>query len=340
MKGVRCTVHGTLDGLRIEEIPDPVPAAGEVVVDVVVAAVNFPDVLFVADRYQMSVPVPFTPGSEFAGVVSAVGPGVSAVAVGDRVSGRVMTGAFAERVLAPATAVTPVPEGVDLAAAAASGVTFATAYSALRSVAELRPSEWVAISGAAGGVGSAAVVLARHLGGRALAVVSSSAKARFCRDLGADAVVDLSTTADPKQRIREVTGGGADVVIDVVGGDLAETLLRAMRRGGRFVTVGYASGTIPRIPLNLVLLKQVAILGFDVRTFPHDHPAAAARDAAEIAVLQRQGIGATVTVRYPLERAVEALQAVAGGRTTGKVVVDVAERAGPISNADTPKTGR
>jgi NADPH2:quinone reductase len=307
-------------------VPDPVPGPGEVVVDVHVASVNFTDVLSTAGLYQVRTPLPFTPGSEFAGVVSATGAGVGAPQPGDKVAGMVMTGAFAEKVRVPASAVVGLPPGADLAVAAATGVTHSTAYSALRSAACAAPGEWVAVTGAAGGVGSAAVVLARALGARALAVVSSAAKARFCTELGADAVLDLSATADVKGRVRDITGGGADVVLDVVGGDLAETLLRAMRHGGRFVTLGFASGTIPRIPLNLVLLKGVTVLGFEIRTFADHSPDLAARDAAELAVLHAGGLGATVSARYRLDEVIEALRSVADRAALGKVVLTVGER--------------
>jgi len=325
MKAVLCEQYGPPEELGerlvVREIPDPVPGDGEVVVDVAAAAVNFADVLFVADRYQVSVPVPFIPGSEFAGTVSAVGPGARGVQVGDRVAGRTMTGAFAERIAVPASALTSLPPGGDLVTAAATGVAHSTAYSALRTAAEVGPDEWVAITGAAGGVGSAAVALTRALGARSLAIVSNAEKADFCAGLGADAVLDLSAAPDVKNRVREITGGGADVVIDMVGGDLAEPLLRAMRRRGRFVTVGYASGSIPRIPLNLVLLKGVTVLGFDIRVFSQQEPGLAARDAAELATLVRDGVEATITARFPLERAAEALSRVVGRAITGKIVL-------------------
>ncbi|MEW2355001.1 zinc-binding dehydrogenase [Spirillospora sp. NPDC029432] len=325
MKAVRCHRYGSpgelADVLAVEELPDPVPGEGQVVVAVAAAAVNFTDVLFVGDGYQVSMPLPFTPGSEVAGVVAEVGPGVAGVGAGDPVVASTFAGGFAEKVLVPAAAVRRLPAGADLAVAAASGVASATAYSALRTTAEVRPGEWVVITGAAGGVGSAAVTLAREFGARSLAVVSGPEKASFCEGLGADAVLDLSGAPDVKSRVREITGGGADVVLDVVGGDLAETLLRATRRRGRFVTLGYASGTIPRIPLNLVLLKDVRVLGFDLRGFTELEPELAARDAAGLAALQERGIGATVTARYPLERAAEALAAIADRTVTGKVVV-------------------
>ncbi len=307
--------------LSLVDVPEPVAADGEIVVAVTAAAVNFTDVLFIGDGYQVSVDPPFTPGSEFAGVVTDVGPGVSTVEKGALVRGAMMVGAFAERVLVPASAVTRLPETAGLELAAATGVTHSTAYSALRSAARIAHGEWVAITGASGGVGSAALTLARESGARTLAVVSTPAKAAFCHRLGADAIVDLSSAPDVKGRIREITGGGADVVLDVVGGDLAETMLRAMRRRGRFVTLGYASGDIPRIPLSLVLLKGVQILGFDIRRFTQHEPELAARDAAELAALYERGVGATVTARYPLERAAAALTAVASRSVMGKVVL-------------------
>jgi NADPH:quinone reductase len=323
MRAVRCTTYGIPEQLVVTDVAVPVPGPGEVVVDVSYASVNFPDVLAVAGRYQVRTEVPFTPGSEFAGIVSATGPGVTAPSRGDAVAGMVMAGAFAEKVQVPASALRRLPPGADLAVAAATGVTHSTAYSALRSAAGVTPGEWVAVTGAAGGVGSAAVVLAQALGARVLAVVSTTEKARFCRDLGADAVLDLAVTPDLKEQARSRTDGGPDVVLDVVGGELAETLLRAMRRGGRFVTLGFASGTIPRIPLNLVLLKGVAVLGFEIRTFADDLPDLAARDAAELAALHASGLGATVTARYRLDQAAEALRSVADRAALGKVVLTV-----------------
>ncbi|MDB6002918.1 MAG: Alcohol dehydrogenase, zinc-binding domain protein [Rhizobacter sp.] len=325
MKAVRCLRYGEPSDfdevLAVEEVEDPLPGEGEVLVDIAAAAVNFPDVLLIAGRYQVRLPVPFVPGSEFAGTVAAVGSGVGTVRPGDRVAGMTMTGAFAERVVVPGAALRPVPDGADLAVAAAGGVALGTAYSTLHAVAAVRPTEWVAVTGAAGGVGSASLLLAREAGARALAVVSSRAKAEFCARLGADAVLDLSAISDVRAAVRDLTGGGVDVLVDLVGGPLAETLLRAMRRGGRFVTVGYASGDIPRIPLNLVLLKGISVHGFDMRQYNELEPAAAARDAAAVTELSARGIAVPVTARFPLVHAREALRAVADRTTTGKVVL-------------------
>jgi NADPH2:quinone reductase len=320
MLAVRCLRYGPPEQLELAEVPDPVPGPGEVVVDVGAAAVNFTDLLFIADRYQVRVPLPFTPGSEFAGTVSAVGDDVPQRRVGDRVAGQVMTGAFAGKVRVAADDVAPVPSGADLCSAAATGVAFRTAYSALRSAGELTPGEWLGVTGAAGGVGSAAVLLGRAMGARVMAIVSTPEKARFCTHLGADAVVDLSAEPDVRAAIRR-PGGGLDVALDLVGGPLAEVVLRGIRRRGRFVTAGYASGVIPAIPLNLVLLKDVQVRGFELRGYLEHEPERARRDASELAELLGRGLAAPVSATYPLARAAEAMRTLADRRALGKVVL-------------------
>ena len=321
MKALRCNVYGPPAGLVIEELPDPRPGPGQVRVGIEAAGVNYPDTLIAANRYQVSVPVPFTPGSEFAGRVEEVGEGVTAPVVGQAVRGSSMVGAFAERIVVPAASVSPVPDGVDFVSAAAFGVAHATAYHALRSVAEVRPDEWVLVLGAAGGVGLAAVEVARLLGARVVAAASTPAKLAACSERGAEATVDYSTE-DLKVRARELTAGGPHVVIDPVGGPYSEPALRAGRPGCRFVTVGFASGEIPRIPLNLVLLKDVAILGFDIRTFSTYHADRAERDRGELEELLAGGrLRPYVSATYPLSDAVAALELVAGRGAVGKVVI-------------------
>lgn len=298
------------------------PGPGEVTVKILAAAVNFPDVLMIANGYQVSVPVPFTPGSEFAGEVEAVGEGVFDLARGDRVIGGSFVGAFAQRIAVPARSLTPVPDGADMRAAAAYGVVYGTAYHALRSVAELERGEWVVVLGAAGGVGLAAVELARLLGGRVVAAASSPAKLEACVVMGAEQTINYESE-DLKERIKELTGGGASVVIDPVGGAYSEQALRATRFGGRFVTIGFASGTIPRIPLNLVLLKGVIVKGFEIRTFGDHAPELAARDKAELRDLFRSGaIHPQVCGSYPLEQVADAVLDVAERRVIGKIVVE------------------
>lgn len=319
---MRCTRYGTPEDLVVEDLPEPVAGGGQVVVEVAAAAANFPDVLLVADRYQIHVAVPFTPGSEFAGTVVSVGPGVTTLGVGDRVMGATLVGAFAERLAVPASALSVVAEGVGLATAAAFGVAHRTAYHALRSVARVAPGEWVVVLGAAGGVGLATVELARVLGARVLAAASSPEKLALCAETGAEGLVDYCAE-DLKVRIKEITGGGADVVIDPVGGPFAEAALRALRWGGRFVSVGFASGEIPRIPLNLVLLKGVFVTGFTMEGLARHQADDVARDEAEVAELLASGrVVPHVGARYPLEHASRALSDLAERRALGKVLVE------------------
>jgi len=321
MRAVRCEQYGPPSSVVVAEVDEPVATDGQVVVDVVAAAANFPDVLVVADRYQVTIPVPFTVGSEFAGTVSSVGPGVTSWRVGDRVMGSVLFGAFADRVAVNANALQRVDPATDLVSAAASGVAHRTAFHTLRSFARVQPGEWVVVLGAAGGVGLAAVELATVLGARVVAAASTPEKLALCQERGAVAGVDY-TTEDLKERIKHITGGGADAVIDPVGGPAAEAALRALGWGGRFVTVGFASGEIPRIPLNLVLLKGVIVTGFTLEGFARHQQDDDARDRAELADLYRSGRFAPhISARYPLEQAGLALADLAERRAMGKVLV-------------------
>ena len=322
MRAVVCRSYGAPEDLVVDELADPVPGPGQVVVRIHAAAVNFPDVLLIAGRYQVKIPVPFVPGSELAGEVVAVGAGAP-FRPGQRVAATTPTGAFAEQALLDAASVTPIPDGADFASAAAFGVTYRTAYHALRSIAEARQGDWVVVLGAAGGVGLAAVDLAVAMGARVLAAASSPDKLALCLQRGAAAVVDYATE-DLKSRIRELTGDGARVVLDPVGGPYAEPALRALARGGTFVTLGYAAGTIPSIPLNLVLLKGITVRGMEIRTFMADRPDDAARDMAELAQLFAAGtVRPYIGARFPLAEAAAALRHVADRKAIGKVVIDV-----------------
>lgn len=323
MRAARCRSYGSPDSVTVEEVDDPTAGPGQVVVEVRAAAVNFPDVLIIADKYQVSVPVPFTPGSELAGVVREVGADVAGFQPGDRVFGAVLSGAFAERVVVAAASLQPLPAGLDFAHGSAFGVAHLTAYHALRSVAGLQAGEWVVVTGAAGGVGLAALEMARCLGGRVLALASTPEKRDLCLRRGAEHAIAYRDE-DVKTAIRGLTGGGADVAIDVVGGPWAEQVLRAMRWGGRFVTVGYASGEIPRIPLNLVLLKGVVIKGYEARSFPGHAPDLDARDRRELMGLAERGrLDPYIGARFPLADVAGALQVVADGKAMGKVVIDI-----------------
>jgi NADPH2:quinone reductase len=256
---------------------------------------------------------PFVPGSELAGQVLAVGAEVTGIVAGDLVFGTAFHGAFAERAVLPAGQLTRMPDGGDFASAAAFGVAYQTAYHALRSVAGVVPGDWVVVLGAAGGVGLAAVDVARELGARVIAA----------RTRGAAHVIDYPAE-NLKDRIRELTEGGAHAVIDPVGGAASEQALRAIRWGGTFVTLGYASGTIPRIPLNLVLLKGVTVKGMEIRTFGLHQPELERRDRAEL--LDRFAAGRLrphIGARFPLSEAAAALRYVADRRALGKVVIDI-----------------
>jgi NADPH2:quinone reductase len=322
VRAASCRAYGPPESLIVDDVPSPALRDGAVLVDIQAASVNFPDVLMVANEYQVSLPTPFIPGSEFAGVVAAVADDVSSVHVGDRVFGSAFMGAFAEQAILPAAMLTRVPDSVSFPEAASFGVVYTTAYHALRSVADVQPGEWVAVLGAAGGVGLAAVDLARHLGARVVAAASSDEKTALCRARGADAVINYDAE-DLKVRLKEVTDGGADVVIDPVGGAYSEPALRATRWGSRFVVVGFASGEIPRIPLNLILLKGVIVKGFELRTFAQFAAELAARDRDELLELFGAGrIHPYVSEVFPLEQVGEALRTVAERRALGKVVVD------------------
>ena len=322
MKVMLCREYGTPEDLELTELPDPTPGPGEVVVGVRAAAVNFPDVLLISGGYQVKVPPPFAPGSEFAGVVLSSGDGVD-LRPGDRVFGSVMVGAFAEQILLPAGSVVPIPDGVEFADAAAFGVTYRTAYYALRTVADVHAGDWVVVLGAAGGVGLAAVDLAVAMGARVIAAASSPEKLELCLSRGAEAAVDYDREK-LRDRIKEITGSGAQVVLDPVGGRYAEPALRGLGRGGTFVTLGYAAGAIPSIPLNLVMLKGITVRGMEIRTFHGDYPETAARDDAELAALFASGaVRPYIGARFPLRDAAVALRYVADRKALGKVVIDV-----------------
>ncbi|WP_134431784.1 NADPH:quinone oxidoreductase family protein [Mycobacterium ulcerans] len=322
MRAIVCNAYGPPEDLVLDEVPDPVPAPGQVLVRVRAAAVNFPDVLFIAGKYQIKIPPPFVPGNEIAGEVVGAGAGVTLVP-GQRVFGTTF-GAFAELALLDGAAAQPIPDDADFASAAAFGVTYRTAYHALRSVAQVSQGDWVVVLGAAGGVGLAAVDLAVAMGARVLAAASSPEKLGLCRQRGAEAVVDYDQE-DLKLRIRELTGESARVVLDPVGGSYAEPALRGLARGGIFVTLGYAAGSIPAIPLNLVMLKNLTIRGMEVRTFMGDYPDECARDVAELSQMFAAGkIRPHIGARFPLADTPAALRYVAERKVLGKVVIDVA----------------
>jgi NADPH2:quinone reductase len=318
-----CSDHGPPEVVRIEERESPELSTGQIRVRVGAAAVNFPDVLIVANEYQIKVPTPFVPGSEFAGTVAEVAADVGSIAVGDRVAGTGLIGAFAEEAVVAAASVWRIPEGVDEAHAAAFGVAHRTAFHTLRTVARLQPGEELIVLGAGGGVGLAAVQLGALLGASVTAVASSREKLDAAESYGARHVVDHKA-GDLRAALREALPGGGDVVVDPVGGDLSEPALRALRPGGRFVTCGYASGTIPRVPLNLVLLKGVTILGFEFLDFVTRFPDDLRNNEAELLDLLASGrVVPHIGASFPLDDVAAALRHVADGKAIGKVVITV-----------------
>jgi NADPH:quinone reductase-like Zn-dependent oxidoreductase len=268
------------------------------------------------------VPPPFSPGSELAGEVLTAGIGVD-YRPGNRVSATTFVGAFAEQALLDAHSLTAIPDGVDYATAAAFGVTNRTAYHTLRSVAQVKPEDWVVVLGAAGGVGLAAVDIGNLLGARVIAAASGQEKLDVCRQRGATACIDYDRE-DLRARIREITGErGAQVVVDPVGGPYSEPALRGLGRGGQFITIGYAAGSIPAIPLNLVLLKGIVIRGFEMRSFIADNPREVERDEAELRQLFADGrLRPYIGARFGFEQAGAALRHVADRKAVGKVVID------------------
>lgn len=323
MRAVICREYGPPELLQVVDVPDPVAGDGEVLVDVHAAAVNFPDLLIIQNRYQLSVAPPFTPGSELAGIVRAVGSGVSGIAVGDRVCGQAMIGAFAEQALLPAMMVSKLPETLDLKSAAAFGVVYSTAYFALRSAAQLSAGESLLVLGAAGGVGLATVDVGRALGAWVIAAASSDDKLTACRTYGASETINYRTE-NLKDRLKQLTGGrGVDVVIDPVGGDLAEQAIRATGWRGRYVTIGYASGAIPRIPVNLLLLKGCQLMGFNLAPFMSNAPEEAERCRTELfEMLITRRINPYVSSVYGLSDVARALNDVGERRVIGKVLID------------------
>jgi NADPH:quinone reductase len=322
MRAIRCEKYGPPSDLFMREIPDPEPGPGEAVVGIEGASVNFPDTLFIQNRYQISVPVPFTPGSEFVGTVIKLSPDVKGLKLGDHVMGSAMVGAYAEQIAVPAASLRSVPAGLSGPEAAAFSVTFRTAFHSLVTQGEFHPGDWVVVLGASGGVGTAAVDIATRLGGRVIAVDRGGSRLEICRDLGAVATID-SDTEDVKNRIKEITGGeGANVVLDPVGGDVSEQSLRSTAWGGRFVVIGFASGDIPKIPLNLVLLKGVVIKGYESRTFPQFRPNEHAEGEKRLEQMIAEGLKPVVGAVYPLSQTIDALNAILDRKVTGKIVLD------------------
>lgn len=321
MKALVVHELGGPEKLVYEDVPEPEVGGGQVLVDVKAAGVNFPDLLLVKGLYQFKPELPFSPGGEVAGVVRAVGQGVDRVEVGQRVIGLGIWGGFAERVLLRADRLLPIPDEVGFEVAAATTMTYGTVLHAFEDRAHLSSGETVLVLGAAGGIGTAAVELAKLMGARVIAAASGPEKLAVCRELGADEVIDYSTE-DLKARAKALSGGGVDVVVDPVGGTHTEAALRAMAWEGRFLVVGFAAGDIPRVPLNLPLLKGCAIVGVFWGSFLARDPSRAMDQLARIGRWVASG-DLTPRVRQvlPLAEGARALEALEARRVMGKVVL-------------------
>ena len=322
MKAVRCVRHGPPEMLVVEDIDAPIPGPGEVLVQVKAAGVNFPDSLIIQNKYQFKPALPFTPGGELAGIVTAVGAGVTRVAVGQRVIGFVMWGAFAEQALVAQDQLVPMPEGMPFDVASAFLMTYGTCWHALSDRAALRAGETVLVLGAAGGIGIASIEIAKALGATVIAAASSPDKLAVCRERGADMTIDYQAE-DLRAALKALTGGrGVDVVVDPVGGRYTEPALRSMAWRGRYLVVGFADGEIPRIPLNLALLKGCSIVGVFWGDFLKREPARGESDLAALFELYRaKKIAPLVSAHYDLAHAGQAIEALMQRRVRGKVVV-------------------
>ncbi len=324
MRAILCKEFGPPESLVLEEVADPHAGRGEVVVDVHACAVNFPDVLIIQNQYQFKPPLPFSPGGEVAGIVSAVGEDVAVLAVGDRVLASTGWGGMAEKVAVAAKACIPVPAEIDLVHASAFLYAYGTSQYALIDRGQIQPGEVLLVLGAAGGVGLAAVELGVLRGATVIAAASSEEKLALCREYGATHTINY-TDEDLKLRVRELTGGlGADVIYDPVGGPYSEPALRSIAWEGRFLVVGFAAGDIPKIPLNLALLKGCQIVGVFWGAFVGREPERHRRNASELMQWWQEGkLRPHVSSTYAFERGAEAIRELADRKALGKVVVKV-----------------
>jgi NADPH2:quinone reductase len=325
MKAVVCSELGMPDKLKLQDDwPEPEPGPDDVLIDVKAAGLNFPDVLVIQGKYQIQPELPFIPGGEFSGVVSAVGDAVTAYKVGDRVLSMGSTGAFCERVAVHQAAVFPMPSTLNFQQAAGISITYFTSYYALKQRAALQAGETLLVLGAAGGVGTTAVELGKLMGARVIAAASSDEKLALCRELGADEVINYSEVS-LKDAIKELTGGkGVDVVYDPVGGDYAEPAIRGMGWNGRYLVIGFASGPIPRIPLNLTLLKGCSLVGVFWGRFTMEEPDTNRKNIDELWALFEAGkLRPAVTDTFPLEHYEQAYACMIERRARGKVILTV-----------------
>jgi NADPH:quinone reductase len=324
MKAVLCKAYGPPESLVFEDVASPKPGAGEVVVSVKAASVNFPDVLIIQNKYQFKPPLPFSPGSELAGIVKEVGAGVSAFKPGDRVIAFTGYGAFAEEVKTEATRLVPLPQGMDFNTGAAFILTYGTSEHALRDRGALKAGESLLVLGAAGGVGLAAIEIGKALGARVIACASSADKLAVCREHGADETINYSSE-DLRERIKALTDGkGVDLVYDAVGGPYTEPAFRSIAWRGRLLVVGFAAGDIPKLPLNLALLKGASIVGVFWGDFGRREPKQFGASLRQLGQWYAEGkLKPHISQVLPLASAAEALNLMAARKVKGKLVLTV-----------------
>ena len=322
MRALVCEAFGPPENLVLKDLPDPTPADSEVVVDIRAAGINFPDVLSIAGQYQVKAPLPFIPGNEAAGVVSAVGSEVKRFKVGDRVILTPRMGAFATRCAVDQNLVFPLPDALSFEQGAGFTITYATSYHALRQSTRLQAGETLLVLGAAGGVGITAVELAKTMGAKVIAAASSEEKLEFARQAGADQTINYSETS-LRDAVKALTEGrGVDVVYDPVGGDLAQMALRSLAWHGRYLVIGFASGDIPEFPANIALLKEASIIGVWWGTWCANDPRDALQNMQDLARMANEGqINPRVTESYLLDDYVNAFGAITERRARGKVVM-------------------
>ena len=322
MKAIVCKAWGLPETLVIEEQADLVPAAGEIVIDIMAAGVNFPDVLIIQNKYQFKPELPFTPGNELAGTVHAVGAGVTQYKVGDKVFAFVPQGAFAQQVKVTADAVLPMAAGMDFDTAAAITLTYGTSHHAVVDRAQLKAGETMLVLGAAGGVGLAAIEIGKALGARVIAAASTAEKLAICKEHGADVLINYSTE-DLREAIKAATHGkGPDVVYDPVGGSYTEPAFRSIAWRGRYLVIGFANGEIPKLPLNLPLLKGASLVGVFWGDFARREPAHNLAAMQELMSWLAEGkIKPHISARYALADTPQALIDMASRKVTGKIVI-------------------
>ncbi len=324
MKAMLCKAFGPAETLVLEEVASPEAKKTEVLLEVHAAGVNFPDTLIIEGKYQFKPPFPFSPGGEAAGVVKAVGEKVGHLKVGDRVMALTGWGSFAEEVAVPGYNVMPIPANMDFPIAAAFGMTYGTSMHALKQRANLQPGETLLVLGASGGVGLAAVEIGKAMGARVIAAASSAEKLEVAKAAGADELINYSDSSLKDEVKRLTNGQGADVIYDPVGGDLFDAAIRSIAWNGRLLVVGFASGRIPELPVNLTLLKGAAVVGVFWGAFAQRQPADNAANFQQLFAWHGEGkLKPLVSQTFPLAQAGEAIDTLGQRKAVGKVVVQV-----------------